>query len=86
MLDIEARMRNNWEMREGETIHDCLVPADNPWRIPVCVDCGQIAYRVVIVVGAEDTKQEVPLCGRHFISACLRIPEIKKYDRGGKLG
>jgi hypothetical protein len=77
---------SNWEIGKDETIHDCLVPVDDPWQIPVCKDCGQVAFRVIVLVGAEGGERKVPLCGRHFINACLRIPELRKYDRGGKLG
>lgn len=85
-VDIEARMTKVWTIGEGETVCDCVAPTDDPWQIQVCVECSQIAYRVVIVAKSDSAKRLIPLCGRHFISACLRIPELSKYKRGGKLG
>jgi hypothetical protein len=79
-------MGNAWNLGKGETIHDCIVPTDNPWQMPVCAECGQIAYQIVIVAEVGGNKRQVPLCGRHFISACLKLPELNKYNRGGKMG
>jgi hypothetical protein len=83
---LEAQMGEAWNLGAGETILDCVVPTDDPWQMPVCVECGQIAYRVVIVAKADGTQYRVPFCGRHFINACLKLPELNKYNRGGKLG
>ncbi|HEV7522581.1 MAG TPA: hypothetical protein VGP89_15870 [Candidatus Angelobacter sp.] len=79
-------MSKDWHPGGGETIHDCVAPSDDPWQMPLCTECGQIAYQVVIVKKADASLRQVPLCARHFVSACLQLPELNKYYRGGKLG
>lgn len=81
-------MSKSWHPGEGETIHDCVTPTNDPWQMPVCIECGQIAYQVIVIMveKAQAPLREVPLCARHFINACLKLPELNKYYRGGKLG
>jgi hypothetical protein len=31
-----------------------------------CRECGQIAFRIVVVV-VDEKEEEVPLCGRHYL-------------------
>jgi hypothetical protein len=79
-------MSDRWTLSEDESIVDCVVPSDDPWDLPLCAECGQVAYRVMLVAAAGIVKRKVPLCGRHFIIACLRVPELNKFNRGGKSG
>jgi hypothetical protein len=79
-------MSEAWKLAEGETVVDCVVPSDDPWRIPVCTECGKVAYRVIVIAQAESWQRFVPLCGGHFTSACLQVPELNKFNRGGKIG
>jgi hypothetical protein len=79
-------MSKPWSLGEGETIYDCIAPTSDPWQMPVCAECGQVAYQVVIIKKVERTTRQIPLCARHFVSACLQLPELNKYNRGGKLG
>ena len=79
-------MSEPWLLSEDESISDCVVPSDDPWELPLCAECGQAAYRVLHVAVSGIVKRKVPLCGRHFIVACLRTPELSKFNRGGKLG
>lgn len=79
-------INETWKLGKEESISDCVSPSGDPWDLPVCIECGQAAYRLVIVVSSGAAKRKVPLCGRHFISACLRVPELNRYNRGGKIG
>jgi hypothetical protein len=70
----------------GETIVNCTVPAaETPREYPVCQVCGNVAYRVIVIQSGGETRQ-VALCGGHFISACLQVPALRKFERGGKMG
>ena len=79
-------MSEAWKLAEGETVVDCVLPSDDPWRLPVCIECGKIAYRVIVIAQASSGERLVPVCGGHFISACLQVPELNKFNRGGKIG
>lgn len=80
------RMDTILKLAGKETIHDCVSPGENPWELPVCPHCGQVAYRIVIVAIEGAVIRKVPLCARHFVSACLQVPELNRYNRAGKIG
>ena len=80
------RMDTILKLEGKETIHDCVSSGENPWEIPVCPHCGQVAYRIVIVAIEGAVTRKVPLCGRHFVSACLQVPGLNRYNRAGKIG
>jgi hypothetical protein len=82
----EIRMDTILKLEGKETIHDCVSPGENPWELPVCPHCGQVAYRIVIVAIDDAVTRKVPLCGRHFVSACLQVPALNRYNRAGKIG
>jgi hypothetical protein len=82
----KVKMNEAWKLGEGETIDGCTVPTDDPWQMPVCTECGKVAYRVVVIGRPGNDTRCVPLCGGHFTSACLQIPALNKYNRGGKIG
>jgi hypothetical protein len=82
----EIRMDTILKLEGKETIHDCVSPGENPWELPVCPHCGQVAYRIVIVAIDGVVTRKVPLCGRHFVSACLQAPALNRYNRAGKIG
>jgi hypothetical protein len=75
-----------YKPEDGETIAKCVVPTEHPWELPLCTECGQVAYRIVTVSAGEGTERTIPLCGRHFIQACLQFPELEKFSRRGKMG
>jgi hypothetical protein len=79
-------MSEAWKLAEGETVVDCAVPSDDPWRMPVCIECGKVAYRVIVIAQADNWQRFVPVCGGHLTSACLQVPELNKFNRGGKIG
>jgi hypothetical protein len=33
-----------------------------------CRECGQIAYRIVVVL-IDEKEEKIPLCGRHYLEA-----------------
>lgn len=80
------RMATILKLEGKETIHNCVSPGENPWELPVCPHCGQVAYRIVIVAIEGAVTRKVPLCGGHFVSACLQVPELNRYNRAGKIG
>ena len=82
----KATVSKAWKLAEGEIVQGCVVPTNDPWQMPVCAECGKVAYRVIVVGQAGSDTRLVPLCGGHFTSACLQIPELNKYNRGGKIG
>ena len=69
-----------------EHVCDCTSPAVDPWELPLCFECGQVAYRIVIAENAIGDQRKIPLCGRHFVSACLAIPDMQRFSRSGMLG
>jgi hypothetical protein len=74
------------KLAPGEEIVNCIVPAVNTLgEYPLCQVCGKVAYRV-IAISADGASRQVPLCGGHFISACLQEPALRRFDRGGKMG
>lgn len=79
-------MVGKWKLAEGETILSCTVPLDDPWNLPVCDECGKGAYRVILIAQSDGKGRRVALCGGHFTSACLQVPELNKFNRGGKIG
>lgn len=79
-------MKEPWVLSEDENVTDCVSPSGDPWELPLCAECGQVAYRVMVVSASGTVKRKVPLCGRHFITACLRVPELNKFNRAGKSG
>jgi hypothetical protein len=79
-------MSEAWKLAKGETVVDCVVPGDDLWRLPVCIECGKVAYRVIVIAQAGSSDRLVPVCGGHFTSACLQVPELNKFNRGGKIG
>ncbi len=85
-LSSEATMSKAWQLAEDDFVQGCVVPTDDPWRMPVCAECGKVAYRVMVVGRPGSDNRQVPLCGGHFTSACLKNPELNKYNRGGKIG
>lgn len=70
----------------GEAIENCVVPDIDPDQVPLCVKCAQPAYRILIIGKLGSAKRKVPLCGRHFINACIKYPEVGKFSRRGKMG
>lgn len=79
-------MAGKWKLEEGETVLDCVVPMVDPWKIPLCAECGQVSYRVIVIARAGEEVRRVALCGGHFTTACLQVPELQRFNRGGKIG
>jgi hypothetical protein len=73
------------KLEEGEIIQDCVSPGGDVWEVPVCRECGQVAYRMVVIESDQGSRRTVPLCGIHFINACLQLPELNQYNRSGKI-
>lgn len=46
----------------------------------VCLDCDQLAYRIM-VVSTNECDREVPLCTRHYLQACDTQPVIGMQSR-----
>lgn len=79
-------MTDPLKLADNEIIQDSLAPSDDPWSLPLCRECGQVAYRVVLIANAAGTTRKVPLCGMHLTHACIQYPDLNKYNRGGKIG
>jgi len=67
--------------QDGETIRECLVPAEQESELTLCRDCGQAAYRIVSVRAVDGSERTVPLCVRHYIKACVLFPELDRVSR-----
>lgn len=65
-----------YKPEDGESITKCLIPTQRTWEVPLCRDCGQMAYRIFSVRAADGTERTVALCGRHYIKACVQFPEV----------
>ena len=45
----------------------------------VCAECDQIAFRIVIAGPYEETLK-IPLCGKHYVDACLAHPILSSME------
>jgi hypothetical protein len=58
-----------------ENLHGIATSTSHNFLGTVCEECGQIAFKIIVfnVAGQEKI---TPLCGRHFLEACVTHPEI----------
>lgn len=74
-----------YKPQNGETIRTCEVPKQEEWEIPHCQECEQLAYRIVTVRAADGEERSVPLCVRHYVKACVELPELDRLSRRDKV-
>jgi len=79
-------MAEVYKPQEGESIRECVVPGDDGSGLPVCLQCDQVAYRVLTISTMDHQTRKVALCGRHFVKACIRYAELEKFSRRGMMG
>jgi hypothetical protein len=49
-----------------------------------CAECGQPCYRIIVVADVASQPRKLSLCGRHFIEALRKYPQLenKSNNRG----
>jgi len=61
--------------QHGEEVSNCLHPEFNKLD-ESCSECGAVCYRVIVISGTVGRSRQLSLCGKHFIEALQKYPEM----------